>query len=194
MHKVLLALATSLAVCSAVHADEIEDGIDSALKLYKEGKPADSASALQKVLKLLGEKTGGAISSALPEQIGAWHGGKISTQSLGGKGGGTTTSRSYSLGAKDKDDERKATVSIAADSPLLGQISTFLKAPALGKLLGAKPREVGPYTAMYIGKEGILQFAVDQRYVVVIQGKKLSEEEILEIASGVRIDVLKAIH
>ena len=77
---------------------------------------------------------------------------------------------------------------------MLGQISTFLKAPALGKLLGAKPREVGPYTAMYIGKEGILQFAVDQRYVVVIQGKKLSEEEILEIASGVKIDVLKAIH
>ena len=47
---------------------------------------------------------------------------------------------------------------------------------------------------MYIGKEGLLQFAVDQRYVVVIQGKKLSEEEILEIASGVKIDVLKAIH
>ena len=191
MHKVLLALATSLAVCSAVHADEIEDGIDSALKLYKEGKPADSASALQKVLKLLGEKTGGAISSALPEQIGAWHGGKISTQSLGGKGGGTTTSRSYSLGAKDKDDERKATVSIAADSPLLGQISTFLKAPALGKLLGAKPREVGPYTAMYIGKEGILQFAVNARYAVIIQGRKLGEDDLIEIARGLNTEALK---
>ena len=107
--------------------------------------------------------------------------------------GGSTTTRTYKPGG-DKDDDKKATISIAADSPLLGQISTFLKAPALGKLLGAWPKQVGEETAMYFSKEGLLQFAVDKRYVVVIQGKTLAAEELLELAAGVKADVLKAIH
>ncbi|MDB6139812.1 MAG: hypothetical protein JWO94_2884 [Verrucomicrobiaceae bacterium] len=194
MQRISLTLAVSLALCCAVQADEVEDGLASALKFYKEGKPVDAASSLQKVQKILGEKTGGAVAVALPDQIGGWRGGKVETKSLGATGGGTTTTRTYRQGGKDKDDEKKIIVTIAADSPLLGQISTFLKAPALGRLLGAKPKQVGPYAAMYIGKEGILQFAVDQRYVVVVQGKKLSEDDIVEIAVGVKVETLKNIH
>ncbi len=194
MQKVFRALAISVALYGTVHADQVEDGIGSALKSYKEGKPADAAVALQDVLKLLNEKTGGALAAALPDHIGGWRGGKVETQSLGGTGGGSTTSRTYRQGSKDKGDEKKISVSIASDSPLLGTISTFLKAPALGQLLGAKPKDVGSYPAMFISKEGILQFAVNQRYVVLIQGKKLSESEIMEIANGLKLEILKDIH
>ncbi|MDB6076042.1 MAG: hypothetical protein JWO89_3682 [Verrucomicrobiaceae bacterium] len=194
MQKVFRALAIGVALCSTVKADEVEDGVNSALKSYKEGKPADAANALQNVLKLLNSKTGGALAAALPDHIGGWRGGKVETQSLSGTGGGSTTSRTYRQGSKEKGDEKKISVSIASDSPLLGTITTFLKAPALGQLLGAKPKEVGPYPAMFISKEGILQFAVNDRYAVLIQGKKLGESEIMEVATGLKLGILKDIH
>ena len=128
------------------------------------------------------------MAAALPEMIGEWKGGKVETQSLGNAGGGTTVSRTYRKG-----DEKKILASIAADSPLLGQINTFLKAPALGKLLGAKPRQVAGYTAMFFSKEGILQFAINEHYAVIIQGKKLGEDDILEIAQGVNTELLKGL-
>ncbi len=188
MNKRLWMAVIGLAAFGALRADEVEDSIAAALKAYQSGKPAEASNALQKALKVLSEKGGGAVAAALPEMIGEWKVGKIETQSLGNAGGGTTVSRTYRKG-----DEKKILASIAADSPLLGQINTFLKAPALGKLLGAKPRQVGPFTAMYFSKEGILQFAVSERFAVIIQGKKLGEDDILEVAQGVNTELLKGL-
>ena len=191
MNKRLCMVMIGLVAFGTVRADEVEDSITAALKAYQSNRSADAFSALQKAMKLLGEKAGSPAAAALPEMIGEWRGGKIETQSLGSAGGGSTVSRTYRHAGKDGDDEKKIAVSIAADSPLLGQITTFLKAPALGKLLGAKPKQVGPYPAMYLSKEGILQFAVNARYAVIIQGRKLGEDDLIEIARGLNTEALK---
>jgi hypothetical protein len=193
MNKRLCILAIGLAAFGTLRADEVEDSITAALKAYQTGRPADASSSLQKALKLLGEKAGNPLAAALPEMIGEWRGGKIESQSLGNAGGGTSLSRTYRHPGKDQDSEKKIVATIAADSPLLGQITTFLKAPALGKLLGAKPKQVGPYSAMYLSKEGILQFAVNARYAVIIQGKKLGEDDLIEVALGVNTELLKGL-
>ncbi len=190
MNKRLCMVMIGLVAFGTMRADEVEDSITAALKAYQNNRSADAFSALQKAMKLLGEKAGSPAAVALPEMIGEWRGGKIETQSLGSAGGGSTVSRTYRHADKD-GDEKKIFVSIAADSPLLGQITTFLKAPALGKLLGAKPKQVGPYPAMYLGKEGILQFAVNARYAVIIQGRKLGEDDLIEIARGLNTEALK---
>ena len=49
----------------------------------------------------------------------------------------------------------------------------------------------GDTTAMLHAKEGLLQMVVNDRYIVQIQAKQLSEDELTERAGGVQVDVLK---
>jgi hypothetical protein len=185
MKTLRLALAVLALSPVALRADEIEDAINSALKLYKEGKLSEATTGLQNAVNLLGEKRGTSLSSALPDEIKGWKGGKIESASLAALGGGNTIERDY------RKDEKKATVSIAADSPMLSQVSSFLSNPALGGLLGIKQKKVGDLTAMVHAKEGLLQMVVNNRFLVQIQGKKLTEEELADLAGGVKVEVLK---
>ena len=75
---------------------------------------------------------------------------------------------------------------------MLSQVSSFLSNPALGGLLGIKQRKVGELTAMVHAKEGLLQMVVNNRFLVQIQGKKLTEDELADLAGGVKVEVLKA--
>lgn len=181
-----LVLAVLVLFPVASRADDIEDAVNAALKLYKEGKLNEATTGLQSAVNLLNEKRGASLSSALPDEIKGWKGGKLESASLAALGGGNTIERDY------RKDEKKATVSIAADSPMLSQVSSFLSNPALGGLLGIKQRKVGELTAMLHAKEGLLQMVVNNRFLVQIQGKKLSEEELADLAAGVKVDVLKA--
>ena len=185
MNTVRLALAILALAPVALRADEIEDALNSALKFYKEGKLSEANTGLQTAVNLLNEKRGASLSSVLPDEIKGWKGGKVESASLAALGGGNTIERGY------RKDEKKATVSIAADSPLLSQVSSFLSNPALGGLLGIKQKKVGDLTAMIHAKEGLLQMVVNNRFLIQIQGKKLTEEELAELAGGVKVDLLK---
>ena len=180
---ILLCLATFV---SCARADEIEDAISSALKLYQENKLAEANASLQSAITLLNDKRGLSLAAALPKEIKEWKGGKVENSSLASVGGGNAVERNY------RNGDKKATVSVVADSPLLSQVSGFLKNPALGGLLGIKQKKVGDLSAMLHPKEGLLQMAVNDHFLVQVQGKKLSEDELADLAAGVKIDVLKA--
>lgn len=174
-------------LCPAViRADDVEDALNAALKLYKEGKLDEAAAQLDAATRSLNAKQGLTIAAVLPDDIAGWNGGKTDTSSLAGLGGGQTIERSYRKG------EKKAVISIVADSPTLNQVSAFLANPAIGGLLGLKARKVGALNAMVQPKEGLLQFTVNERYLVAVQGKKLTENELAELAAGVNVDLLKA--
>lgn len=179
----LLALGT---LCLTTHADEVEDKINAALKLYQEGKLAEASTELQNAQNSLTEKRGSGLSSVLPDMIQEWKAGKLEAASLAALGGGSSVERVYKKG------EKKATVSIASDSPLLSQVAGFLSNPALGGLLGLKTKSIGDLTAVIHAKEGLLQMVVNNRFLVQIQGKKVTEEELTTLASGVKVDQLKA--
>ena len=180
----LLALAS---LSFAARADEVEDKINAALNFYKEGKLAEAGTGLQEALNAVNEKRGGSLAVVLPDAIGDWKAGKMESASLAALGGGNSVERQYKKG------EKKATVSIAANSPLLSQVAGFLSNPALGGLLGLKTKSIGDLTAVIHAKEGLLQMVVNNSYLVQIQGKKLSEEELTTLASGVKVDLLKTI-
>lgn len=184
----IIPLITLIALlCPAVvRADEIEDAINAALKLYKEGKLDEAAVQLDAATKSLDAKQGLTVAAVLPDDIAGWKGGKTDTSSLAALGGGQTIERSYRKG------EKKAVISIVAGSPTLNQVSAFLANPAIGGLLGMKAKKVGDVNAMVQPKEGLLQFAVNERYLVAVQGRKLTENELAELAAGVNIDLLKA--
>lgn len=80
-----------LAFVSSLLGDEVEDSINEALKLYKEGKYSEASTSLQVAVNGINEKKGGTISSALPEKIGEWKGAEINnSNALSVLGGGTT--------------------------------------------------------------------------------------------------------
>lgn len=179
----LLVLGT---ISLTARADEIEDKINAALKLYQEGKLAEASAELQSAQNTLTEKRGSGLSSALPDMIQEWKAGKLEAASLAALGGGSSVERQYKKG------DKKATVSIASDSPLLSQVAGFLTNPALGGLLGLKTKTIGDLTAVIHAKEGLLQMVVNNRFLVQIQGKKVTEDELTILASGVKVDLLKA--
>jgi hypothetical protein len=192
MKTLLSLLALCLCAQSIVRADDVEDALNTALRAYKEGKTAEAGSAIQTAQKLINAKAGLSLAAALPDMIGQWKGGKIDSKSLDGIGGGQALERSYRQGSKEKNNEKKATVTITADSPLMNQVMGFLANPALGSLLGARSAKIGDLDAMLLPKQGLLQMIVAKRYLVAVQAKKLSEPDLIQIASGVKVDVLKA--
>lgn len=183
----LLVAAVLASTCTSVRADDVEDAINKALSLYKEGKLNEAATSLQDAANFLNEKKGTTLETALPDMIHGWKGGKVDRSSLEALGGGSSVERKYTK------DDKSAKVAVTADSPLLNKVTTFLANPALGGLLGIKARKIGDHTAMVQAKEGLLQMAVNSRFLIQIQGKKLSEDELAELAAGVKLDVLTSI-
>lgn len=183
----LLVAVVLASVCASVRADDVEDAINKALQLYKEGKLNEAATSLQDAANFINEKKGTTLESALPDMINGWKGGKVGRSSLDALGGGSNVERKYSKG------DKSAKVAVTADSPLLNKVTTFLANPALGGLLGIKARKIGDHTAMVQAKEGLLQMAVNSRFLIQVQGKKLSEDELAELAAGVKLDVLTSI-
>lgn len=186
-----LALSFCLVTTITLRADEFEDSLNAALKAWKENKVDEASTALQNASRIIAEKGGEKLEEVLPKTIGAWTRGRLETQSLASAGGGTTTKVNYKKGDKDKGTEERITVNVTADNPLLSQVSAFLKAPALGALLGQKTRQIGEFSAMSIPKEGVLQFPVNQRYMIILQGKKIPEDELVALAKGFKTDLLK---
>jgi hypothetical protein len=193
MHLLARSLTLSFCLVTTItlRADEFEDSLTAALKAYKENKIDDASTALQNATRIIAEKSGEKLEDVLPKTIGAWTRGRLETQSLASAGGGTTTKVNYKKGDKEKGTEERISVNVTADSPMLMQVAAFLKAPALGSLLGQKTKQIGDYSGMYISKEGILQFPVNERYMIIIQGKKIPEDQLMIIAKGINADLLK---
>ena len=178
----------SLVFAFSLSADEVEDSSNEALKLYKEGKLTEASASLQIAVNSINEKKGGSISSALPAQIGEWKGGEVNnSNALSILGGGTPVEREYTKG------ERGATLTIIADSPMIGQIMGLMSNPAIAGLAGMKMKKVGEQTVTLQKDQGMGQMVVDNRFLIQIQGSKLKEAEVLELAAGVKIDLLKAL-
>ena len=193
MKTLFSVLSLGLCVALTVRADEVEDALSAALKAYKEGKTAEASSAVKTAQSLLNAKAGLTVAAALPDMIGDWKGSKVESKSLDGIGGGQAVERIYRKGSKEKGNEKKATVAITVDSPLMSQVMSFLSNPALGSLLGAKQQKIGEIDAMLLPKQGLLQMIVAKRYLVAVQAKKLSESDLTELAKGVNVEALKAL-
>jgi len=126
-----------------LRADEFEDSLNAALKAWKENKVDEAGTALQNASRIIAEKGGEKLEEVLPRPsepgpVVGWR-----PRVWPSAGGGTATKVNYEKGDKDKGTEERITVNVTADNPLLSQVSAFLKAPALGALLGQKTRQIG---------------------------------------------------
>ena len=117
-------LALLLAMSGSVLlADDVEDAIQAALTAYKAGKAVEAGDLLKKAGDLIDEKTGNSLSAVLPDMIGDFKGGRITTKDLDGVGGGKATERNYRKGDKEDPKSITASVSVIANSPSLRRIN-----------------------------------------------------------------------
>ena len=179
-------LLAALVLPLTLTADEVEDAINEAMKLYKEGKYTEASTSLQLAVNAINEKKGGSIATALPDKIGDWTGGEVNnTNALAVLGGGNTVERKYEK--KDKS----ASITIIADSPMIGQIVGLMSNPTIAGLAGMKMKKAGDNTVTIQKDAGMGQIVVDNRFLIQIQGSDLKESDLLELAAGVKTSVLK---
>lgn len=89
--------------------------------------------------------------------------------------------------------DRDATITIIADSPMIGQVIGLMSNPTIAGLAGMKMKKAGANTVSIQKDQGMGQIVVDNRFLIQIQGSELKEADVLELAGAVKTDVLKEI-
>lgn len=127
---VAAALSISLLLGSLpLHADDVTDQIDEAVKAYEKEDYNTAITALDSASTLIRQKKGEMVSKLLPEPLAGWEAGesKSSAAAAGMFGGGISAERRYTRKADGKVET--VTISITTDSPLMQSMGMMFSNP-----------------------------------------------------------------
>jgi len=193
MKKVLktltyLSIATML-LSSNIMADDITDTMEDAMSAYKEGNYVQAQEDLTYAMELLKQKKGETIQGFLPDALDGWKAEEAKSESAGSGmlGGGSTTSRTYT---KDKS---KIVISVVADSPLLQGLGSLLGNPMFnsGGKLKRINREKATIKYNTKQKSGDITIMLDKRFLITVEGSKVTEDELVEYAKAIDFKKIK---
>ena len=191
MKKIAKLSMMVLVMSGVVMADEITDILTETTQTYKSGDYAKVKEDLTYVLDLLRQKKGSTLKTMLPDALEGW---KIETTksnsgNAGMIGGVTSASRIYKKGSS------KITINIITDSPLLQSIGMMISNPMFSS--GGKLKRINRQKAIIEYKEnrkrGKLTMVVDKRFVINVEGKNISEEDLISYAKAIDVKKLKAL-
>ena len=183
-----ISLATLL-LSTTISADDITDTIDEAMASYKKGDYVQTKEDLTYAMELLKQKKGETIQGFLPNALDGWTAEKAKSENAGSGmlGGGSTTSRTYT---KDKS---KIVVSVVTDSPLLQGLGSLLGNPMFNS--GGKLKRINreKATIKYNDKQksGSVTIMLDKRFWITVEGKKVTEDELVEYAKAIDFKKIK---
>ena len=180
-------LALLLAVMSApaVLADDVTDSIDEATEAYKSGDVASAVENLNYAVQLLQQMKGDSLAKLLPEPLDGWEAKEAESTAVGAAmfGGGLTAERSYT---KDKS---RIDIQIVTDSPVLQGMMAMFSNPMFAASSGGKMTKINKQKAIVkldkSGKGGEIQMMIKNRYMVTLDGSRVSEDELLEYAGAI---------
>lgn len=184
IHRHHSAIVGALLV-STLLADPVIDEIEVAKLSYQEGNLTEASLALMQANALVTEKKTEVVKTVLPDELGSWTGGEFSDQSAAAGifgGGGISVARNYTQG------DKKATITASADSPMLNQLMQMMNNPAYAAAAGLKMHRIGTKKAMINGKEGSATLSHNNRFLIQIQAKGLSEDEIFALLESLPLD------
>ena len=193
MKKVLktltyLSIATML-LSSNIMADDITDTMEDAMSAYKEGNYVQAQEDLTYAMELLKQKKGETIQGFLPDALDGWKAEEAKSESAGSGmlGGGSTTSRTYT---KDKS---KIVISVVTDSPLLQGLGSLLGNPMFnsGGKLKRINREKATIKYNSKRKSGDITIMLDKRFLVTVEGSKVTEDELVGYAKAIDFKKIK---
>lgn len=188
MKKTVWATALLLASVS-VQADDITDAIQEGLNLYKSGDMSGAAAQLDYASTLLRQAKGQALTQAFPEPLPGWQADEAESQGAGGMmfGGGSSASRSY------HKDSARVDISFTSDSPMLQSVLMLFTNPSYMAMSGGKLVRVQGEKAI-LKKEGDVELTMvlDSKVLISVQGRGVSEEDVLKYANKINLAQVRA--
>jgi hypothetical protein len=169
----------------SVQADDVSDTIGEALKSYESGEFSDAVEDLNYALELIKQKKSEGLQDYLPEPLAGWNAKEATSQTAGAAmfGGGLSAERKYT---KDKS---YVTISIMADSPVLQGMMGLFTNPMFATSDGGKLERINRQKAIVkYNKEaqsGDIKIVVAKRFMVTIEGRKVSREDLVAYAKGI---------
>jgi hypothetical protein len=171
-------------------ADDVLTTIEEAVRQYKSGDYAGSASNLDYASQLIRQKKSEKMKELLPEPLTGWNAEPANAQAVGTAvfGGGVTVSRDYNKGS--------ATVSIeiVSDSPVLQSVLMMLNNPMFAGASGGKLETVKGQRAIVkydpASQSGELNIVVAGRFMVTVRGQKVEKDDLLAYAGKIDFKTL----
>jgi hypothetical protein len=175
------------------YADDIEDSIKEGLQYYKSGEYKDAVESLNYATQLIQQKKGKGLESFLPEPLKGWTAQKASSQAAGAAmfGGGVTAEREYSKGSSS------ISIKIITDSPIMQSMMMMFSNPMIATSDGGKLERIGRQKAIVKfdpdNKEGDIKIVVANRFLVLIEGRETTMEDMKAYAKAIDYKKLKSL-
>ncbi len=188
-----VSLRSVFALCSlgllsgnvALHADDVTETIEEAVKAYNDGDFVMAAQSLETATQLIKQKRAESLTEFLPKPPSGWEAADATSQAAaaGFFGGGVTAEREYSKG------DSTVTIKILTDSPMMQGVMMMMGNPMFanadgGKLIRLKgQRAMVKYNAP--DKSGSVKVVVGGAILVEIEGSECAEEDLMVFANAI---------
>ena len=182
-----------MAFSATGYADDIIDSIKEALQYYENGEYKDAAESLNYASQLIQQKKGKELESLLPEPLSGWTAQRASSQGGGAAmfGGGVTAERKYNK------DSSSITIQIITDSPLMQSMMMMFSNPMLATSDGGKLERIGRQKAIVKfnpgSKQGDIKIVVANRFLVLIEGRATTQEDLKGYAKAIDYKKLRSL-
>jgi len=185
MNKLLSSALIALAIAAPVRADEVSDNLKTALSAYEAGNYSESLQAADYASQLIRQKKAETVAALLPAGPSGWTAEDAESEAGAAAfmGGIVTAKRSYSRG------DSNVTIQIQSDSPLLQTYGMMFANPAMMAGSGAKLETIkGQRVAVTYrasDKQGDIKAVVDNRYVLTVEGRGVTREELTSFIAAI---------
>lgn len=191
--KVVALFLILMAFSATGYADDIKDSIKEALQYYENGEYKDAVESLNYASQLIQQKKGKELESFLPEPLSGWTAQEVRSQAGGAAmfGGGVTAERKYNKGSNS------ITIKIITDSPLMQSMMMMFSNPMLATSDGGKLERIGRQKAIVkfnpSSKQGDIKIVVANRFLVLIEGRATTQEDLKGYAKAIDYKKLQSL-
>jgi hypothetical protein len=191
---VALALTTSGAWCAETEAeDPVLVSIEEATEFYRGGNYSEAVSSLNLAVQQIQEKKGSTLAGLLPEPLEGWiaDAAKSEVAAAAMLGGGLTVERTY------RKDQASVQIQIVSDSPMLQAMMMMFANPMFASADGGRMERFGRQKAIVkfdpATGRGSINAVVANRFLIALDSRGASEDELRAYAAAVDFDKIAAL-
>ena len=167
---------------------DIELAISEGSQAYQAGQLSQAASQFDYAATLIRQQQATELGTLFPEPLSGWKADAVKSEASSAAffGGGINATRQY------RKDGGSLEISITKDSPLLQTMAMLFTNPSMASMGGYKMKSIKGQTAMVKqeDKNQELQLLIDNRILVQLTGRGLSEQELEDYATALDIEAI----
>ena len=190
----VLVLATSMCSGAAAYAYEVLEAIQEATEAYNEKAYTEAVESLDYAKQLIQQLTSEGLKNFLPKPIEGWKAKEAKSQNLGMMGGSAGIEQEYLKAGSGNQGRSRVNINIMGESPLFqGMMAMFN--PAIAGSSGGKLQKIKRNKAIVKysadNRDGEIMINVDKKYLVIVKGSNVDQEDLMNYAKAVDYKGLK---